>query len=134
MLTVKRAVHVIAIATPLLKQQLLAEVDAALENLQLQMQQLEFQQRRAATDWQNNVHKLVEARKEMEQAKEQHDNMQRELTEQREQIENLPEDTLVARGELETSVVLAPGDSISEKMTPVELILKDDVIVEIRGA
>lgn len=133
MLQVRRAVNVVAVATEELKQQLLAEVDAAVDDLNLQAQQLEFQHRRALAESQSNVHRLVEARKEMESVKEQHDTALAQMMEQRAQIETLEEDTLVQRGQLETVVNLQPGDNINEKMSPVEVLIRDNVIVEIRG-
>jgi len=134
MLQVRRAVNVIAYATDGLKQQLLAEVDAAIDDLNLQAQQLEFQHRRALVELQSNVHRLVEARKEMDAAKEQHDAAQHQLLEQRSQIEGLEPDTLVARGQLETFVDIQVGDDINEKMQPVEMFIRDNVVEEIRGA
>ena len=133
MLQVRRAVNVVAFATDELKQQLLAEVDAAVDDLNLQAQQLEFQHRRALAESQSNVHRLVEARKEMDAVKEQHDAALQQMLEQRGQIEALEDDTLVARGQLETVVNLQTGDNIAEKMGPVEVFVRDNVIVEIRG-
>ncbi|HEX8834391.1 MAG TPA: YlqD family protein [Abditibacteriaceae bacterium] len=133
MLTVKRPVMVVALSTEALKTQLLAEVDAAIDQLNLQAQQLEFQHRRAVAELQSNVHRLVEARKEMDAAKEQYEEQLRQLQDQRAQIEALPDDTLVARGELETTVTLQPGDNLQDKLRPVEVIVRDDVVVEILG-
>ena len=133
MLQVRRAVNVVAYSTEELKQQLLAEVDAAADDLNLQAQQLEFQHRRALAELQSNVHRLVEARKEMDAVKEQHDAAHRQLMEQREQIETLEDDTLVARGQLETTVELQVGDNVGDKLNPVEVFIRDNVIVEIRG-
>ncbi len=79
------------------------------------------------------MHRLVEARKEMDAAKEKQEAAQRELREQRAQVEALPLDTPVARGQLETIVALRPGDNLSEKLRPAEIVVRDDIIVEIRG-
>lgn len=130
----KRYANVVALLTESLRAQMLAEVDAALDDLHLQGQQLEFQQRRAIAELQRtNVHRLVEARKEMDDAKEKHEATQRELTEQRAQIEALKLDTLVARGQIETQVELKVGDNLAQKLSALELVVRDDVIVEIRG-
>ncbi len=134
MLTVRRAINVIALTTETLREQLLSEVDGALDELHLQAQQLEFQSRRSIAELQKtNVHRLVEARKEMDAAKEQQDAARQELLERRAQIEALPIDTPVARGQLETTVELREGDNLAEKMRPAEIVVRDDVIVEIRA-
>ena len=134
MLTVRRAINVIALTTETLREQLLSEVDGALDELHLQAQQLEFQGRRSIAELQKtNVHRLVEARKEMDAAKEQQDAARQELLERRAQIEALPIDTPVARGQLETTVELHEGDNLAEKMRPAEIVVRDDVIIEIRA-
>lgn len=130
----KRLANVVALLTEDLRAQLLAEVDAQLDDLHLQGQQLEFQQRRAIAELQRtNVHRLVEARKEMDEAKEKHEEMQRELTEQRAQIEALETETPIARGQIETQVELAIGDNLAQKLSALEIIVRDDFIVEIHG-
>lgn len=130
----KRLANVVALLTEDLRSQLLQEVDASLDDLHLQGQQLEFQQRRAIAELQRtNVHRLVESRKEMDEAKEKHEELQRELAEQRAQIEALELDSLVARGQIETEVELRIGDNLAEKLSALEIIVRDDVIVEIRG-
>src|SRR4028118_556113 len=107
MLAVQRSVNVVALATESLKAQLLAEVDAAMEELQLQGQQLEFRSRRVIAELQTtNVHRLVEARREIDEARERQDVLHRELVERRRQIEALAPDTPVARGQLERIVEL----------------------------
>lgn len=130
----KRLANVVALLTEDLRSQLLQEVDAALDDLHLQGQQLEFQQRRAIAELQRtNVHRLVESRKEMDEAKEKHEELQHELAEQRAQIEALELDSLVARGQIETEVELRIGDNLAEKLSALEIIVRDDVIIEIRG-
>ncbi len=130
----KRLANVVALLTENLRTQLLREVDAALDDLHLQGQQLEFQQRRTIAELQgSNVHRLVEARKEMDDAKEKHEALQRELTEQRAQIEALESESLVARGQIETQIELQISDNLAQKLSPLEIIVRDDVIVEIRG-
>ncbi len=130
----KRLANVVALLTEDLRAQLLSEVDAALDELHLQGQQMEFQQRRTIAELQRtNVHRLVEARKEMDEAKEKHDAMQRELVERRAQIEALSLETPVARGQIETQVELGVGDNLAQKLAALEVIVRDDVIVEIRG-
>lgn len=134
MLTARRAINVIALTTETLREQLLSEVDGALDELHLQAQQLEFQSRRSIAELQKtNVHRLVEARKEMDAAKEQQDAARQELLERRAQIEALPIDTPVARGQLEATVELREGDNLAEKMRPAEIVVRDDVIIEIRA-
>jgi hypothetical protein len=132
-ISARRTANIIALATEGLKSQLLAEVDAALDELHLQGQQLEFQQRRAIAELQKtNVHRLVEARKEMDDAKEKHDAMTRDLQEQRVQIEALEAETPVVRGQIETDVEIAVGDNLAQKLVPLEIIVRDDVVIEIR--
>ena len=135
MIVAKRLANVVALLTENLRAQLLQEVDAQLDDLHLQGQQLEFQQRRAIAELQRtNVHRLVEARKEMDDAKEKHEAMQRELQQQRAQIEALETlETPIARGQIETQVELETGDNLARKLSALEIIVRDDVIVEIRG-
>ncbi len=134
MLAVQRSVNVVALATESLKAQLLAEVDAAMEELQLQGQQLEFRSRRVIAELQTtNVHRLVEARREIEEARERQDVLHRELVERRRQIEALAPDTPVARGQLESIVELREGDNLADKLRPAEIVVRDDIIISISG-
>jgi uncharacterized coiled-coil DUF342 family protein len=132
MLAVRRSVNVVALATESLKAQLLAEVDAATEELQLQRQQLEFRSRRVIAELQTtNVHRLVEARREIDEARERQDVLHRELIERRRQIEALAPDTPVARGQLESIVELREGDNLADKLRPAEIVVRDDIILSI---
>ena len=134
MLAVQRSVNVVALATESLKAQLLAEVDAAMEELQLQGQQLEFRSRRVIAELQTtNVHRLVEARREIDEARERQDVLHRELVERRRQIEALAPDTPVARGQLESIVELREGDNLADKLRPAEIVVRDDIIISISG-
>jgi uncharacterized coiled-coil DUF342 family protein len=134
MLVVQRSVNVVALATDSLKAQLLAEVDAAMEELQLQGQQLEFRSRRVIAELQTtNVHRLVEARREIDEARERQDVLHRELVERRRQIEALAPDTPVARGQLESIVELREGDNLADKLRPAEILVRDDIIISISG-
>ena len=134
MLVVQRSVNVVALATESLKAQLLAEVDAAMEELQLQGQQLEFRSRRVIAELQTtNVHRLVEARREIDEARERQDVLHRELVERRRQVEALAPDTPVARGQLESIVELREGDNLADKLRPAEIVVRDDIIISING-
>jgi uncharacterized coiled-coil DUF342 family protein len=134
MLAVRRSVNVVALTTESLKAQLLGEVEAAMEELQLQGQQLEFRSRRVIAELQTtNVHRLVEARREIDEARERQDVLHRELVERRRQIEALAPDTPVARGQLESIVELREGDNLADKLRPAEIVVRDDIIISITG-
>ena len=132
-LTLKRPVNVRVIVTELFRHRLLAEVEYALNQLDVQEQQLEFQSRRTVSELSRSSPKQAHnARTQWEQERERIADARRDLIEKKNQAQQLALDSEFAYATLEGLVEVNTGDSLSDKLRPAEILVRDDVIVEIR--
>ena len=132
-ITVKRPVTVKAIVTPSFKERLLSELRCAVQRLEIQLQQLEFQGKRKLMDLQKkNISQAMAVRKQLEEERAKHENALRELNERIRQVDLFPLGAEFVQGSLESFVQLEVGDNINAKLADVEVIVRDDIIVEIR--
>ncbi|NCO36007.1 MAG: hypothetical protein AUJ92_14590 [Armatimonadetes bacterium CG2_30_59_28] len=132
-LTIKRPVTVRAIVTPAFREKLLRELRYAAQRVEMQMQQLEFQGKRHLMDLQKrNVSQAMATRRQLEEEREKHDSALQDLNQRIEQVEQFPLGSEFVQGALESFTQIDVGDNIDEKLSEVEVIVKDDVIVEIR--
>ena len=102
----------------------------------MNMQQLEFQAKRAVSD----LEKQNPAPGQMENLKLQIDEERQrllvgknELLQRMNMISQLELNTEFPQGMLDNYVTINVGDNLYEKLSNTELILKDGVVVEIRG-
>ena len=135
----KRPVAIKAIVTEKFKSEASKEIQQALKQLDLALQQLEFQGKRALSE----LDKAPPSdSKEHEKA-----NLQAQINDQRNQLlaqknELLQRLNFISQLELESEflqttvdnyVEVRVGDNLYEKLSNTEVIVKDGVIVEIRG-
>ncbi len=140
-LSLKRNVNVKAIVTARLKEEATEQLQTGLNQMDVQIQQLDFQGKRAINEVErgsikplgpealqqiNNIRGQVEAKKnEFLQQKNQ-------MLQQLNQVTAWQLDEEIAQGQVESMFDVAVGDNIVERMN-VEIVLKDGLIIEIRG-
>ena len=138
----KRPVMIKAIVTEGFKTNANAEIQNALQQIDLQLQQLEFQSKRAISDLEKRLmdpasgisRTQVEGlRGQVEGERNRLAGMKNELLQRMEVIKQLELGSEFVQGTVDNYVEVKKGDNLYEKMSNTEVIVKDGVIVEIRG-
>lgn len=135
----KRPVAIKAIVTEKFKSEASREIQQALQNFDLALQQLEFQGKRAMTDLDKNpdVPNKEQARQnlqmQIEQQRAQINAQKAELLQRLNMIAQLDINSEFMQATVDNYVDVTVGDNLYEKMSNTEVIVKDGIVVEIRG-
>lgn len=134
-ITIKRPVILKAIVTEKLKEELKAELQQAADHADIRIQQLEFTSKRYIQELQKTDIKQAMALRQQVQAEQQkNEQTKQQILEKKRQIEELELDSEFVRGTLEGLVDVKEGDDLGKIMSGAEIVVKDDIIVEVRGA
>jgi hypothetical protein len=126
-------VGLIFIVTEELKARLLDELNAAMEEVQRQIDQFDFRARHALAELQRaDLNRAMAARQQIDAEKRRLEAIKVELQNRRGEIDALELGTEYPRGTIEGQVDVAVGDNLFEKLAGHQLIVKDGVVVEIR--
>ena len=130
---IKRNVILRAVVTPTLRQDILAELDHAIEDVEARLQQIDFQTKPYLTELQRtNLQQAIQVRKQIEAEKQKHEDLKVALDERKAQINSLQDGDEIIRGTLESWVEVSEGDDLGELLAGTEVVVKDDRVVEIR--
>lgn len=135
----KRPVAIKAIVTEKFKSEASKEIQQALQNFDLALQQLEFQGKRAMTDLDKNpdIPNKDQARQnlqmQIEQQRAQINSQKAELLQRLNMISQLDLNSEFLQATVDNYVDVKVGDNLYEKMSNTEVIVKDGIVVEIRG-
>ncbi|HEY9844303.1 MAG: YlqD family protein [Candidatus Sericytochromatia bacterium] len=135
----KRPVAIKAIVTDKFKAEASKEIQQALQNFDLALQQLEFQGKRALTDLEKNpdIPNKEQARQnlqmQIEQQRAQINAQKAELLQRLNMISQLEMNSEFLQATVDNYVDVKVGDNLYEKMSNTEVIVKDGIVVEIRG-
>jgi hypothetical protein len=130
---IKRNVILRAVVTPSLRKELLAELDEAVEDVDQRIQQIDFSTKPYLMELQRtNLQQAIQVRKQIEAEKQKHEDLKQALGERKQQISNLKDGEEIVRGLVESWVEVDVGDDLGEVLGGVEIVTKDDKIVEIR--
>ncbi len=130
---IKRNVIMRAIVTPTLRQDILAELEHAIEDVEARLQQIDFQTKPYLTELQRtNLQQAIQMRKQIEAEKQKHEDLRTTLAERKTQVSALQDGDEIIRGTLESWVEIDKGDDLSEVLAGTALVVKDDKVVEIR--
>lgn len=135
----KRPVAIKAIVTEKFKEEATKEIQAALQNFDLGLQQLEFQGKKAISEMEKDpqVQDKAAARQNLEaQIAQQHQqiNAQKaELLQRLNVISQLEMSSEFLQATVDNYVEVKVGDNLYDKLSNTEVIVKDGVVVEIRG-
>jgi len=131
--TIKRNVLLRSIVTEKLRKELAEELQSAADEVEQRVQQLDFQTRAYITDLQRtNLQQAMAVRKQVEAEKHRQQELRDALLERKAQVEVLEDGAEVVRGTLESFVEVNVGDNLEEILGGVEIVTKDDIVVEIR--
>jgi hypothetical protein len=135
----KRPVAIKAIVTEKFKTEATKEIQQALQNFDLALQQLEFQGKRAMTDLEKNpdIPNKDQARaglqNQIDQQRAQINGQKSELLQRLNMISQLDMDSEFLQATVDNFVEVKIGDNLYEKLSNTEVIVKDGVVIEIRG-
>ncbi len=79
-----------------------------------------------------NLQQAINVRKQIEDEKQKHEGLKTVLQERKEQIKNLQDGQEIIRGALESFVTVKPGDNLTELLGGVEIVVRDDLVEDIR--
>jgi hypothetical protein len=132
-LILKRPVVVKHIVTEAFKQKAFRDIETTLEQIEQNLAQIEFQGRRMIAELERQApSQAVKIREELKREKQRQESLREELYAKRAQIDALQVDTTFIAGTYEAPVQLSVGEHFGEKMRQAEILIKDDIIVEIR--
>ncbi len=133
-LVIKRPVSVVYIVTEQLKKEIREEIEQAIEQIDMRIQQIDFQTRRYILEVQkSDIRRAMGLKEQVEAEKQKHEEAKRELQERLQSIESMEIGSELPRGTLESEVEITEGDNLNEKLSGAAVVVKDGVVVEIRG-
>lgn len=132
-LILKRPVIVKHVVTESFKDQVLDEIQRALEQVDGNLTQLDFQARRMIAELERqDPQRASQAREELRRERQRQETIREELQLKRRQIETLEDGSIFVAGSYDAPVVLEVGQHFGRRMSQAEIIVKDGIIIEIR--
>ncbi len=130
---IKRNVVLRSIVTENLRRDLSEQLQAAAEEMDRRMNEMDAQTRAYITDLQrNNLQQAMAVRKQIEAEKKRQQDMRDAMLERKAAVEELEDGTEVTRGTLESFVEVKVGDNLRAILGGVQIVTKDDQVIEIR--
>jgi hypothetical protein len=132
----KRVVMIKAIVTDAFKDNLVKELERAVKNLEAQENQMEMQSTNYMEDLKKKglMQKAAAFKHQLEEERARQAAAKSDLTMKTEEAKRLVLGTEFVQGPLEGPVKVGLGDNLYKKVGGAEIIVKDGVIQEIRGA
>lgn len=132
---IKRPVTVLAIVTEQFKQQLIQELEEGIQQVDAGIEALDSQARRYLLQLQSaDMAQAGAFRRQVDAEKAKQEGTKAELQARLEESRKLELNSEFPRGTLESFVDVSVGDNLLNRLGRTEIIIKDDVIVELRGA
>ncbi|MNK49911.1 hypothetical protein D3C87_687780 [compost metagenome] len=140
-LNLRRQAIIKAIVTDTFKQQASAELQQALQQIDMQMQQLEFQGKRAIADLEKKgispagpelTAQLNQLKSQIEQERQNLFSAKNDMMQKLNMIGQLESGSEFVQGNVDNFVDVQIGDNLYAKLSAPEIIVKDGVVVEIR--
>lgn len=129
---IKRPVSILTRVTEGYKKQVAAEIQEAIAMMDAQIQQLEFQFRRALVELEKrNPQGIPAAKQHLEKEQNTKRESKQRLLEKLKEVADWAIGQEVLQGQAESTVKVQVGDSWS-KLMGVKIVIEDDVVVEIR--
>lgn len=142
-LNLRRQAIIKAIVTDTFKQQASAELQGALQQIDMQMQQLEFQGKRAIADLEKKgispagpelTAQLNQLKAQIEQERQNLFSAKNDMMQKLNMIGQLEPGSEFVQGNVDNFVDVKVGDNLYAKLSAPEIIVKDGVVIEIRQA
>lgn len=135
-ISLRRQVTIVAIVTENFRQQATAELQAGLQQTDMEAQQLEFQGKRALTDFEKRGASAAEMENIKGQIEEQRQRIKAQkadLLAKLDMIGKLETGSEFIQGQVDNFVDVKVGDHIYAKLANPQVIIKDGIVQEIRG-
>jgi hypothetical protein len=130
---IKRDVIFRAIVTETLKEQIDEEFKEAIDELDRRITQLDIGARQYVSELQRtNIQQAIAVRQQIETEKRRYQQSKDQLIQRQREVEKLEVGAEIIRGTLESQVELKVGDNLQTALRGVEVVVKDDEVVEIR--
>lgn len=132
----KRVVMVKAIVTDAFKDNLVKELERAIKNLETQESQMEMQSTNYMEDLKKKglMQKAAAFKHQLDEERTRQAAAKSDLTMKTEEAKRLVLNTEFVQGPLEGPVKVGLGDNLYKKVGGAEIVVKDGIIQEIRGA
>ena len=136
-----RQIAVRAIVTENFKEQVNAEIERNLQQIDAELQQLEFKGKRAIADIEKEAsgqdseevrYQIESIRQQVEQEKMRLFQLKEEMQGQSQALQELPVGSVVTQFTVENPVEVRIGENIFQRLEGGEILVKDGVIQEIR--
>jgi uncharacterized coiled-coil protein SlyX len=132
-LIVKRPVILKNIVTEAFKKQLIEELSAAIKQIDMHLEQMEFQMRRTLSELEKSDPKRARAaREEMLMERQRQEQIKHNLQRKLDEVSNLEIGSEFITGTYDAPVKIEVGDNIRQKLSQAEIIVKDGIVVGIR--
>ncbi|MDY7020618.1 MAG: YlqD family protein [Cyanobacteriota bacterium] len=140
-LLLKRAINVKAIVTPRWKEEAQQQLQAQINQLDSQLQQLEMQGQRAIAELKSKtiqppgpevLQQMESIQLQVNEQKSKFLDQKNQSLQQLQQIQTLELEQEVSQGQIESVFTVEKGDNLIQKMQ-VEILLRDGTIEDIRG-
>ena len=129
---VKRSVTLKALATPELKEEMLQDLHATRQRLELELQQIEFQGKRMLLEAEKQgLQQVAATRRQIEQEKEKRLEMREKIRHKTAEVRDWIEGQEVVQGAIESWVKVKPGDDIA-RVLGAEIVTRNGKIIELR--
>lgn len=130
---VRRTVTLKVIVTEKYKEEQIKALEEAIAEVEQAQSQIEFRSRIYLADLQRqDISRAAAFRRQVESEKERQQEMRERLQEALQEIRSLSIGDEHTLGTVEGFVDLQVGDNFRQKMSGAEIVLKDDVVVELR--
>lgn len=135
-IALRRQVTIVAIVTEQFRQQASAELQAALQQTDMEAQQLEFQGKRAVTDFEKrgaSGAELENIKSQIEEQRQRIKGQKADLLGKLDMIGKMDLNSEFIQGTVDNFVDVKVGDPIYAKLSNPQVIVKDGIVQEIRG-
>jgi hypothetical protein len=130
---IKRNILLKAVVTGTLKEEVAAELQGAADQIEQRIQELDAAGRRYITDLQRtDLQRAMALRQQVEAEKKKQEDVRAQLLERKKQVGEWKDGEEVVRGTMESVVEVQKGDNLAVLLSGTELVVKDDVVVDIR--
>ena len=129
----RRTVTVKVIVTEKFKEESVKAFQEAIEQIDQARSQIDFRSRIYLTELQRtDLNQAAEFRRRIEAEKHRQDELKEQVQHQLEEMEATNIDDEYVQGQLEGFVDVQVGDNLQARLGDAEIVIKDDVVVEIR--
>jgi hypothetical protein len=134
-ITVRRSIGVRVIVTEEFKKELEQELQQAASEAQRRIEQMDVQSRNVLAGFQRmDINQTMQARRQIEAERRRYDTLKQDVQRQIEEVGKLEIGSEYPRGTIEGEVEINEGDDLIKKLSGSEIVIKDNVVVEVREA